>query len=123
MSADIKFSTSQLSKIIQPGGFLGAVLGIFVGPLMEVAVPFAKNVLVPLATSASVIDGAIQRKKCGRGVIRAGKRITLVTSNEDIDDIIRIVKSLENSGVLIDGLSETVNMKYKNKRVDFLVCF
>ena len=66
-------------KIIQPGGFLGDLLGKLAGPLMKVAVPLAKNVLTPLATMASVsaIDGAIQRKMLGRDVVRAGKVITL----------------------------------------------
>ena len=54
---------------------------------------------MPLATmsSASVIDGAIQRKISGRGG-RARKGITLVILNEDVGDI-RIIKSMENSGV------------------------
>ena len=43
----------------------------------------------------------------GAGVVRAGQEITLVIMNEDMDDIIRIIKSLENSEVLIDGVSET----------------
>ena len=41
-------------------------------------------------------------------------------SNEDINDIIKIIKSLEDSGVLIDGGTETVKGKIKNKKVDFL---
>ena len=43
----------------------------------------------------------------------AGKRTTLVILNEDIDDIIRIKKSLENSSVLLDGVSQTVEHKIK----------
>ena len=78
-------------------------------------------------TCASAIDGAIQRKKRGRvaiatktaGAVRAGKWITLVVPNEDMDDIIRIIKSLENSGVFIDGVSETVKHEIKNCKVDF----
>ena len=67
-------------------------------PLMKVAVTLAKNVLAPLATMAlaSAVDGAIQRKMRGQGVLRPGKRITLVISNENMGDIIRIIKSLEN---------------------------
>ena len=47
------------------------MLGNFPSPLMINAVPLAKNVLVPVAIKvcASVIDGAIQRKMCGRGAI------------------------------------------------------
>ena len=65
---------------------------------MKIAVPLGKNVQVPLATmeSASAIDGAIQRKICETGVIKARKGITLAISNEDMNDIIRIMKSLEH---------------------------
>ena len=38
----------------------------------------------------------------------AGKGFTLFISNEDMDDIIRIINSLEDSRVLIDGVTETV---------------
>ena len=99
-----------MSKIIQSGGLLGALSGKFAGPLMKVAVLLAKNLLAPLAAmaSASAIDDAIQRKIRRRGVVRAEKGITLVIWNEDMDDINRIIKSLGNSNVLIDGVSETV---------------
>ena len=61
--------------------------------LIKVPIPLAKNVLERLATtaSASAIDDAIQRKLCGRGVVRVEKGTTLVISNEDIT---RIIKSL-----------------------------
>ena len=66
-------------------------------------------------------DCVIQTKKRGRrairtggvGVIRAVKGITLVISNKDMDDVIRIIKSLENLGVFIDGVSETVKHEIK----------
>ena len=56
-SIDIKLSKTQLSKMIQSGGFLGKLLG----PLMKVAMPLAKNVLAPLGLSAamSAFDGSI----------------------------------------------------------------
>ena len=65
--------------------------------------------------SASPIDGAIQRKMNGQRAVRSGKRIILVILNEDMDDVISIVKSVENSGVLINGVSETVKHKIENK--------
>ena len=63
-SIDIKLSKTQLSKMIQSGGFLGNLLGKLAGPLMKVAVPLAKNVLAPLGISAamSAIDGSITKK-------------------------------------------------------------
>ena len=52
--------------------------------------------------------------------MRAGKWITLVISNEDMGDIIKIIKSLENSGVLIDGVSETVKLEIKRQEGRFI---
>ena len=47
---------------------------------------------------------------------RAGKEFTLFISNKDMNDIIKIIKSLEDSGVLIDGITETVKGKIKKTR-------
>ena len=79
MLMDIKLSIAQLSKIILLGGFLGALLGKFGGPLVKVAVPLARDLLAPLSpmASASAIDGAIQRAMHGRGVVRAGILLSL----------------------------------------------
>ena len=74
--------------------------------LTNIVVPLAKVVLPKLATKAtsSVID-KFERKISEWEAIRAEKGFTLVISNEDMDDIIRIIKSLENSGLLIDGVN------------------
>ena len=63
-------------------------------------------------------------------VVRAGKGITLVNSNEDMNDITRIIKSLENSdsklensGILIDAGKEAVKHERKNKKMDFLAYY
>ena len=48
------------------------------------------------------------------------KYLLLFTSNEEINHIIKIIKSLEDSGVLIDGFTETVKHEVKNKKADFL---
>ena len=84
---------------------------------MEVAFLSAKNVLSPLATMAwpSAINSAIKKKKRhGGGVVKAGKGINLAYSNEDVDDVIRIIKSLESRGVLIVEVGKTV--KHKNEK-------
>ena len=62
-SIDIKLSKTQLSKMIQSGGFLGNLLGKLAGPLMKVAMLLAKNVLAPLGLSAAIspIDGSIKK--------------------------------------------------------------
>ena len=49
-SVDIKFSKTQLSKMIQSGGFLGKLLG----PLLKTGLPLIKNVVTPLAKSVLI---------------------------------------------------------------------
>ena len=87
MSTDLKFSKAQISKIIQYGGFLGSLLSKIAGPLMKVAVPLAKNILAPLGftAAASAIDARIQKK------IHDSATTTLIISNEEMNDIIKIV--------------------------------
>ena len=60
-----------------------------------------------------------------RGFEEQERRITLVITNEDMNNIIRTMKWLEHFGVLIDGVSETVKneKKNKNEKVDFLACY
>ena len=58
--ADTKLSKTQISKIIQSGGILGALLSKIPGPLVKVAVPLAKNILAPLQiTATSAIESGI----------------------------------------------------------------
>ena len=57
----------------------------------------------------------------GKGTVRAGKEFTLFISNEDVDDVIRIVKSLEDSETLIDGVTEAVKHAVKNNWIS--CCF
>ena len=117
-ATDIKLSKTQIKKIIQSGGFLGKLLSKLAGPLMKVAMPLAKNVLAPLGLTAamSAIDGSIQKKIHGSGV-------KLIIEQEDMKDIMKIIKALENSGILLKGVSKTIKMKLKNKEVDFYVCY
>ena len=115
-SIDIKLSKAQLSKMIQSGGFLGNLLGKLAGPLMKVAMPLAKNVLTPLGLFAamSAFDGSIKKKMLGSGAT------TLIISNDEMNDILKIVKSLENSGVLLKGVSETIQHEAKEQKGGFL---
>ena len=63
MATDLKLSKAQIKKMIQSGGFLGKLLSKLAGPLMKVAMPLAKNVLVPLGLTAAIsaIDGSIRK--------------------------------------------------------------
>ena len=114
-STDIKLSKTQLSKMMQSGGFLGNLLGKLAVPLMKVAMPLAKNVLAPSGLTAvmSAIDGSIKKKMLGSGTR------TLIISNDEMDDILKIVKSLENSGVLLKGVCETTQHEVKEQRGGF----
>ena len=113
-STDIKLSKTQLSKMIQSGGFLGNLLGKLAGPLMKVAVPLAKNVLAPISAAMSAIDGSIKKTMLGSGMT------TLIISNDEMNDILKVVKSLENSGLLLKGVSETIQHETKEQRGGFL---
>ena len=103
LATDIKLSKAQIKKLIQSGGFLGTLLSKLAGPLMKVALPLAKNVLAPLGLTAtmSTIDGSIQKKIHGSG-------IKLIIEQEDMNDIMKIVKVLENSGILLKGVNKTI---------------
>ena len=48
---------------------------------------------------------------------------TLIISNEEINDIMRIVKFLEESGLLIKGVSETITNEAKEQKQEFLTMF
>ena len=69
MSTDITLSKVQISTIIQYGGFLGSLLSKLAGPLMNVAVPLAKNILALLGITAAALatDAGIQKKIHGSG--------------------------------------------------------
>ena len=99
--------------MIQSGGFLGRLLG----PLLKTGLPLIKNVIKPLAKSvliplgltaaASAADAGIHKKILGLG------NTTLIMSDGEMKDIIRMVKSLEDSGSLLKGVSETIQNEAK----------
>ena len=104
------------------GGFLGRLLG----PLLKTGLPLMKSVIKPLAKSvliplglmavASAADAGIHKKILGSG----HNNTTLIISNDEMNDILKIVKSLEDSGVLLKGVSETIQNEAKEQRGGFL---
>ena len=76
----------------------------------------AKSDLIPLelTAAASATDEAIPKK-----IVGSGKSI-LIISNEDMSDIMKIVKSLEEFGLLIKGASETIENETKGQKGRFL---
>ena len=82
---------------------------------MKVALPLAKNVLAPLGLTAamSATDGSIQRKIHGLGV-------KLIIEQEDMNDIMKTIETLENSGILLKGVTKTIENETKEQRGGFL---
>ena len=115
-STDLKFSRAQISKIIQSGQFLWSLLSKLAVPLMKVAIPLAKNVLAPLGitAAASAIDAGIQKKIHGSGTT------TLIISNEEMNDIMKIVQALEDSNILLKGDKKAIKNETKEKNGEFL---
>ena len=120
-STDIKLSKTQLSKMIQSGGFLGRLLGPLLQtglPLMKsVTKPLAKSVLIPLklTATASAADAGIHKK-----ILGSGHNTTLRISNDKMQDLLKAIKSLEDSEMLLKGVSETIQNEAKEQRGGFL---
>ena len=84
--------------------------------LTNVAILLARDNLSGLASNlTSSAINKFDRKISGKGAVRAGKGFNLFISNEDMNDIIKIIKSLGDSGVLIDGDTETVRDEIKKQ--------
>ena len=108
LSTDIKLSKTQLSKVIQSGGFLGRLLG----PLLKTELSLIKNVIKPLAKSvliplgltaaASAADAGIHKKILGSGhrplssaLVNHPSSTTVIISNGEMEDIIKIKNLLK----------------------------
>ena len=112
MSTDSKLSKARISKILQSGGFLGSLLSKLAGPLMKVAIPLARNVLAPLGITAvaSAMDAGIQKKMHDSGPT------TLIISNEERNDIMKIVQALEEPNILLKGVNRAIKNETKKKQ-------
>ena len=71
-------------------------------------------VLLGLAAAASATDAAIQKKNFGSGMT------ALIISNKVIEDIMKIVKSLEESDLLKTGVSKIIKNEIKEQKGGFL---
>ena len=116
MSAGIKLSKTEIYKIIQSGRFLKALLNKIAVPLTKVAVPLAKNILAALeiTAAASAIDAGIQKKIHGSGTR------TLIISNEEVNDIMKIVQALEDYNILLKRITKTIENETKEQKGGFL---
>ena len=115
-STDINVSKAQLTKM-EKGGFLR-----FLAPLLKSGLPLLKSVIKPLAilcltAAASATDAAINKQK---KILGSGNDATLIISNDDVQVLLKIVKSLEDSGILLDGITDTVKNQVKQQKDGFL---
>ena len=102
--------------MIQSGRFVGRLLG----PLLKTGLPLIRNVIKPLAKSvliplgltaaASAADAGIHKKILGSG------NTTLIISNEEMNDIIKIVQALEDSNILLKGVTNTIKNETKEQK-------
>ena len=83
---------------------------------MKAAIPLAKNVSAPLGitAAASAIDAEIQKK------IRGSGTTTLIISKKKKNDIKKIVQDLEDSNILLKGVTKTTGNKTKEQKGGFL---
>ena len=115
MLTDIKLSKAQISKIIQSGRFLGKILG----PLLKTGLPLLKSFIKPLGllgltAASSAIDAGVQKNKYGSGTT------TLLISNKEMNDIMEIVQALEDSNILLKGITKTIKNEKKEQKGGFL---
>ena len=84
---------------------------------MKVAVPLATNILARLRITAvaSAIDAGIPKKT------HSSETTTLIISNEEVNNIMEIVQALENSNILLKGITETIKNETKEQKGRFLI--
>ena len=107
-----------MHKIEQSGGFLGRLSE----PLLKFGFPLMNDVLLlkkvkiqlKLTAAASATDAAIHQKMFGSG------NTILIILNEEMNDIMEIVKSLEKSGLLIKSVSQTIKSETKEQKEGLL---
>ena len=91
--------------------------------LKSVLAPLAKTVLISLGESAgiSAANAAIQKKiyRLGHPLELASRTTALIISTEEMEDIMKVVKSLEESGLLIKVISETIKNEANKQKSGF----
>ena len=81
---------------------------------MKVAIPLAKNAPLGITADASKTNAGIQKNICGSGTT------TLIISNEEMYDIMKIVQALEDSDILLKGVTKTIKNETKEQKGGFL---
>ena len=119
LPTDIKLSKTQLSKMIKSGGLFDRLLG----PFLKARLPLTKNAIKPLAESVLIplgLTAAASAAYAGILKILESASTTLIISNDETEDIIKIVQSLEDSGLLLKRVNESVQNEVKEQKGGFL---
>ena len=112
----IKLSKTQICKIIQCGGFLGSLLSKIAGPLMKVAVPLVKKYFRSIANNSCCFSNWCRNSK----KIHSSRTATVIFSNEEMYDILKILQALEDSNVLLKGITKTIEIETREQNRGFL---
>ena len=115
MSIDINLSKTQILKITQSGGVLSSLWPKIAGPLMKPALALVKNTLVPFGISAtsSASDAGIQNK------VHGFETTTLIVSNKEINDMMKIVQFLEDSNISLKRITKTIENETEEQKRNF----
>ena len=84
----------------------------FLPKLINPTISIGKNILAPYGLNAamSATDAVIQKKMYG------SRNTTLIISNDDMDDLIKIVTALEEHDILLKGISKTIKNETKKQK-------
>ena len=129
LSVNVKLSKNQISKIILSERFLGRLLE----PLMKVELLLMKNVLgqfaksmlitIRLTTRLSALDTGVHNNILGSGTSgpSGSGTTTLIISNKEMEEIMKIDKSSKDSSLLIKGVSQTIDKKQRDGLLGMLL--
>ena len=92
---------------MQKGRFLRIL-----APLLKSGLRLLKSVITPL--------GVLGLTAINKKILGSGNHITLIISNDDMQDLLKIIKSLEDSGILLDGITEIVKNEVRKEKGGFL---
>ena len=103
---------------MQNSGFLR-----FLAELLKSGLPLLKSVMKPLGMLGKTATESATDPATNKKILGSGNHITLIIFNNDMQNLLKLVKSLEDSGILLDGITETVKNEVKEQKGGFLSMF
>ena len=100
---------------MQKGRFLR-----FLAPVLKSGLPLQKSIVKPLGMLGLTVAALATHAAINKKILGSENHTTLIISNNDMQDLLKIVKSLEDSGLLLDGITETVKNEVKEQKGGFL---